>query len=130
MYMTQVAMTILAVVSILLVVLSIYSAISMDTVSRQKEIAIRKINGGTLKDILKLFATNILKITIPALLIGCIIALIATEKWLEGFSDKASLSSYLLILCGLVVTVIVMGTVAFNSYQAANENPVDSLKNE
>lgn len=47
MYMTQVAMTILAVVSILLVVLSIYSAISMDTVSRQKEIAIRKINGAT-----------------------------------------------------------------------------------
>ena len=47
MYMTQVAMTIPAVVSILLVVLSIYSAISMDTVSRQKEIAIRKINGAT-----------------------------------------------------------------------------------
>ena len=118
------------IITLLITLIGLIGYVKEETLRRRSEIAIRKINGGTLKDILKLFATNILKITIPALLIGCIIALIATEKWLEGFSDKASLSSYLLILCGLVVTVIVMGTVAFNSYQAANENPVDSLKNE
>ena len=46
----------LGVVSIILVILSVYSAISIDTVGRQKEIAIRKINGASGKDIASLFA--------------------------------------------------------------------------
>ena len=49
MEMMQKASILLAVISLLLVVLSIYSAISMDTISRQKEVAIRKINGATPK---------------------------------------------------------------------------------
>ena len=47
---------ILGVVSLILVVLSVYSAISIDTVGRQKEIAIRKINGATSRNIASLFA--------------------------------------------------------------------------
>ena len=46
----------LGFVSIILVILSVYSAISIDTVSRQKEIAIRKINGASAKEICLLFA--------------------------------------------------------------------------
>ena len=48
----------LAVISILLVVLSIYSAISLDTQNRQKEVAVRKINGATPKDIAILFSKS------------------------------------------------------------------------
>lgn len=57
--MMQGAMMILAIVSILLVVLSIYSAISMDTISRQKEMAIRKINGATPTTIATVFGKPI-----------------------------------------------------------------------
>ena len=42
--MIQKVFILLAVVSMLLVILSIYSAITMDTINRQKEVAIRKIN--------------------------------------------------------------------------------------
>ena len=47
---------ILVVISLLLVVLSIYSSISLDTMERQKEVAIRKINGAKPADIFLLFA--------------------------------------------------------------------------
>lgn len=47
---------ILGIVSLILVVLSVCSAISIDTVGRQKEIAIRKINGATSRNIASLFA--------------------------------------------------------------------------
>ena len=47
---------ILVVISLLLVVLSIYSSISLDTLERQKEVAIRKINGAKPADIFLLFA--------------------------------------------------------------------------
>jgi ABC-type lipoprotein release transport system permease subunit len=50
----QTASLLLAIVSILLLILSIYSGISMDVVNRQKEVAIRKINGATPKAMLVL----------------------------------------------------------------------------
>lgn len=50
----------LGFISLLVVILSIYSAISMDTVSRQKEVAIRKINGATPKVIAWLFGRTYL----------------------------------------------------------------------
>lgn len=42
--MIQKVFILLAVVSMLLVMLSIYSVITMDTINRQKEVAIRNIN--------------------------------------------------------------------------------------
>lgn len=51
----QTASLLLAIVSILLLILSIYSGISMDVINRQKEVAIRKINGATPRVIALLF---------------------------------------------------------------------------
>ncbi len=46
---------IMAIISLLVVVLSIYSTISLDATTKQKEIAIRKINGARRGDILRRF---------------------------------------------------------------------------
>jgi ABC-type lipoprotein release transport system permease subunit len=46
---------IMAFISLLVVVLSIYSTISLDATTKQKEIAIRKINGARKGDILRRF---------------------------------------------------------------------------
>lgn len=59
----------LAIISLLLVVLSIYSAISMDTISRQKEVAIRKINGATPKIIALLFGKTYFIIYLSAFVV-------------------------------------------------------------
>ena len=45
----------MAIISLLVVVLSIYSSISLDAATRQKDVAIRKINGARKKDIFKHF---------------------------------------------------------------------------
>ena len=49
-----------AVISILLVVLSVYSSIALDARSRQKEVAVRKINGATPYAIAMLFVRSYL----------------------------------------------------------------------
>ena len=45
----------MAIISLLVVVLSIYSSISLDAATRQKDVAIRKINGARGRDIFKHF---------------------------------------------------------------------------
>lgn len=43
-------------VSLIITLLGVYSAITLDTERRQKEVAIRKVNGAGLKQIIILFA--------------------------------------------------------------------------
>lgn len=97
---------------------------------RRAEVAVRKVNGATFPDIIKLFLKEILKIALPALIIGCTIAYFTARKWQEQFSDKVPLSWYVFLGCACGVLALILCIVFFNVYRAANENPVDCLKSE
>ena len=51
-------------------------------------------------------------------------------KWLERFTDKASLPFLLFTGCGIIVIAGVLTFVAVNCYRAASENPAINLKSE
>lgn len=97
---------------------------------RSKEIAIRKVNGAEVKNILNLFARDILNIAIPSLIIGNIGSLFLARKWLEQFSEKTPLGFFLFLGCGLLILFIILTTVNINCHKIANSNPVDYLKGE
>lgn len=97
---------------------------------RRKEIAIRKINGATVGEVMRLFERDIVRMAVPALVFGCGAAAYVASLWQEGFSEKVSLAWYLFALCGLVMLSIIAAVVALNVRRAARENPVNSIKNE
>lgn len=97
---------------------------------RRAEIAVRRINGATLNDILRIFLIDILKIAIPAVVFGGIAAYFTAVKWQEQFAEKSTLTVFLFLGCGFVVIAIIMSLVSINSYRVANQNPVESLKNQ
>lgn len=102
-----------------------------DEVSRrQKEIAVRKVNGAEIKDILELFVRDTLRIALPSLIIGCVGALLVARKWLEQFSEKTSLSFLLFLGSGLLVLFFILLTVYYNCRKIANSNPVEFIKGE
>jgi putative ABC transport system permease protein len=97
---------------------------------RRKETAIRKINGATLADILRMYMGDINRIALPALIIGGGISAYVAANWQSQFSEKAALSPLLFVLCALGVLMIVLSAVAVICYRAANENPEISIKIE
>jgi putative ABC transport system permease protein len=102
-----------------------------DEINRcHKEIAIRKVNGAEVKNILALFVKDILRVAIPSLIVGSIGALIVARKWQEQFSEKASLGWFIFVGCGLAVLIIILAVVNINCYKVANSNPVNYLKGE
>lgn len=62
-------------ICLVITVLGVYGAISIDTIRKQKEVAIRKINGARLPDIYWLFAKNYLVLFLIASVIGGLISL-------------------------------------------------------
>jgi putative ABC transport system permease protein len=97
---------------------------------RRKETAIRKVNGATLTDILRMFMKDINRIALPALIIGGGISAYVAANWQSQFSEKTALSPLLFVLCALGVLLIILSAVALNCYRAANENPALSIKSE
>ena len=102
-----------------------------DEINRKSaEIAIRKISGASAGEITGLFVKDILRIAIPALVIGELLAAYTAEKWMENFAEKTSLSFFVFFGCGMVVTVIILLVVTLTSYRTAIQNPVDAIKRD
>lgn len=97
---------------------------------RRKELAIRKVNGATLKDILGIFLRDVLRIAFPAILLGCGISYFAAEHWQRQFVEKVPLSAWIFLVGALFVCLIVVVCIVYRIWNVANEDPVNSLKSE
>ena len=119
-----------AVFSLLIALLGLIGFIKDESLRRSKEMAVRKINGATTRDILSVFASDILKLSTVMAVIACIAAYFVAHKWLEQFAEKVSLHPLYFIGGALLVLTIVLGVVVLNCLRIAHVNPVESLKNE
>lgn len=102
-----------------------------DEVSRRrKEIAIRKVNGATLLEIQSIFMKDIMRIAVPAVLMGGALAYFLAQRWQEQFNEKVPLGIGIFLSGCAIVLVIVGISVLYRTWFAANSNPVESLKSE
>ena len=119
-----------AVFSLLIALLGLIGFIKDESLRRSKEMAVRKINGATTRDILSVFAKDIMKLSAVMAVIACVAAYFVAHKWLEQFAEKVSLNPLYFIGGALLVLAIVLGVVVLNCLRIARANPVESLKNE
>ncbi len=119
-----------AVFSLLIALLGLIGFIKDESLRRSKEMAVRKINGATTRDILSVFAKDIMKLSAVMALIACMAAFFVAHKWLEQFAEKVSLNPLYFIGGAVLVLAIVLGVVVLNCLRIARANPVESLKNE
>ena len=119
---------IVAFISLLVVALSIYSAISMDTMSRQKEVAIRKINGATPQVIAWLFGRvyilTYLIVFAIVLPLGKQVAIIA----FQGFDAPYRWDWAISIFFGMALLIFLI--TVFKIWQIMHVNPATIIKKE
>ncbi|MCR4848163.1 MAG: ABC transporter permease [Bacteroidales bacterium] len=96
---------------------------------RSKEVAIRKVHGAMVSEIIKMFVMDVLKLALIAALFGIAIAYFVSDKWLELFAMRVSLSPLYFIIGAVAVLLIVTVVVVLSSNRVARMNPVKSLKN-
>ena len=119
-----------SIVCLIITLLGVYSAITLDTERRQKEVAIRKVNGAGLKEIIVLFARlYIWLLGISAVLAFPIVYLIL-QQWKQMYSVffNAGILYWGGILLG--VTTITALTVIFRILKIARINPATIIKSE
>ena len=119
-----------ALFSLLIALLGLIGFIRDESLRRSKEMAIRKINGATTRDILGVFTGNIFKLSLVMAVLASIGAFFVAHKWLEQFAEKVSLNPLYFVGASVLVLAIVVAVVVLNCLKIAHANPVESLKNE
>ena len=122
--------TFAAIFSLLLAVLGLYALTAIMVQKRTKEIALRKINGASRKQVVQLLITAYTLQIIIAFIIAAPIGWYVMYGWLKNFAYKAGLSWWIFILTGLIALTIALLTVSWESWKAATRNPVESLRYE
>lgn len=119
-----------SVIAITIAILGILSLSVFLCERRIKEIGIRKINGARVWEVIvALNKGNIFNLLV-AFFIACPIAWYIMNTWLENFAYKTNISFWIFLGSGLIVTIITLTIVSWQSRRFAIKNPVDSLRYE
>lgn len=124
------AVTICSVIILLIALMGLVGYTVDEVTRRRKEIAIRKVNGATLGDVLRLFVKGIAVIAIPSLALGAAFAYFIAKEWLTMFAERVSLNPAYFVASVAALLSVIAGVVVANCYKVANANPVDYLKSE
>ena len=95
-----------------------------------KEIAIRKVNGASAGDILRLLSRGVLLIAVPCVVVGSVVAWYVGTEWLTQFAGQVSISPLHFVGLAVLLLVIIVCIVVVKAWHIANENPVESIKSE
>lgn len=123
----------LSVVCLLITSLGIYSAITLDTQRRQKEVAIRKINGAGTKTILLLFGRLYLRLLGISALIAFPILYFVLFQISQDTISAVGMQMYgplfwlsILLIVGLMVVI----TISWRLWGILRLNPAEVIKSE
>ena len=117
-------------VILLITIIGLLGYATNEATRHQKELAIRKINGATMSDILRIFILGLEYIAVPSVLAGLIGVWFTVNKWMQNFAVKVPLGWWLFVLCSLALLILVALVAAINYYRIANRNPADALRYE
>ena len=121
---------VLALFSILISCMGLFSMSMLISKMRTKEIGIRKVNGAKVSEILTMLNKDFVKWVVIAFIIATPIAYYVMYRWLESFAYKTNLSWWIFVLTGLLALGIALLAVSWQSWRAATRNPVEALRYE
>ncbi len=117
-------------IAIIISCLGLFGLSAFSTIQRTKEIGIRKVLGSSTSGIVVLLTSDFLKLIGVALLVGVPLAWLVMKQWLQEFAYRINLSFWIFILAGVVLALVALLTISFQTIRAAKANPVKSLKVE
>lgn len=119
-----------AVISIIITLLGVYSSITLDTERRQKEVAIRKVNGADVPQIILLFARLYIILLLCSAIVAFPLIYVVLMLWRQMYTVFFDCGLLFWLCIFLIVTFITGFTILFRILRIARTNPAEVIKNE
>ena len=122
-------MVVVAVVVLLIALIGLIGYIQGEMVRRSKEIAVRRVCGAKVGDVLAVLGVRLLWIVLPATVCGIALAVWWNDKWLSTLAQmRCDVPLWIYIVGALLVLAVVYSVQLLLSLRAASANPVDTIK--
>ena len=122
--------TLFSLLAVFISIVGVFGMVVFDSEYKRKEIGIRKVLGSTTAEILVLFNKGYVKVLALCFLLAAPCAWYGIHVWLQNFAYKIPIYWWVFPLAFLLISLITVATVTYQNWHAANENPVNSIKNE
>jgi putative ABC transport system permease protein len=119
-----------AAIAIFLSCLGLYGLASFMAAQRIKEIGIRKVLGASVQGIVVLFSREFVVLIGIAYVIAAPLAGWYMYSWLQGFTNRVTMSWWIFAAGGGISVLIALATVSSRALRAASANPAQALKTE
>jgi putative ABC transport system permease protein len=119
-----------SLLAVFLACLGLFGLASLTTEQRTKEIGIRKVMGGSVADIVRLFAGELGTLALLANVIAWPVAYVLMRRWLDNFPYRIELDLPVFVGSGFAVLVIAWLTVGAVAARAAAAKPIHALRCE
>ncbi|WP_321296775.1 ABC transporter permease [Marinifilum fragile] len=119
-----------SILSILLALLGLYALTLFIIQRRTKEIGIRKVAGASIPQIIRLLFSTYAKWLLIAFVISIPSVWFIMHVWLENFAYKVQIGVLPFLISGIITTLFALLTVSVQTWKAANQNPIESLRYE
>ena len=117
-------------ICILTAVFGIFSLVSLSCEQRRKEIAIRKVNGATIPDILSFFIKEYAILLILSALTAFPIGYVLMKQWLQNYMKQIDITFWIYASIMVTIILVVFISVGWKVWKAARENPAEVIKSE
>ena len=121
---------ILGLVCLLISVSGIFSIITLSCQERRREIAVRKVHGAKVKDILRIFTKEYGVVFVTSSVAAFIVGYLVIRHWQEQFLRQATVSWWIYVAILTAMALVICLTVGHRVLKATHENPADVIKSE
>lgn len=125
-----VILNLFTMLAIVIACLGLFGLAAFSADQRKKELGIRKLHGASVRQLVLLFSSEFTKLVALSIVISTPLAYLMTDYWLSNFAYRTPIDIWVFVAAGLTAMSIAAFTVGFQSFSAANANPVEVLKNE
>lgn len=117
-------------IAIIISLMGVFGLVLFETQHRSREIAVRRVHGASVADILKMLNLKFIVIVLMSFAVAAPASWLIVRLYFEGFAYHTTIYWWMFAAALLAVLVITVLIVTLRSWRAATSNPVEQLKSE
>ena len=117
-----------AVIAVIVSCLGLFGLVTFVAETKTKEIAIRKVLGASVGNIVSLLSKEFLILVGIAMLIAFPVAYYWLDSMLQDFAYRISITWWMFALSGMITMILTLISVGWQAVKAATANPVKAIK--
>ena len=122
--------SVFAILAILIACLGLFGLSSFIAIQKTKEIGVRKVLGASVPSILFLLSKDFLQLILIGLAVGIPLVFFGMDQWLENYAFRINFPWWVFLVSGVLLVLITLLTVSFQTIKAAIANPSKALRYE